>query len=293
MSEPTTPVTNSSTPGFVSTTTQFVDVSGVVETHVTFDTIDPTSDVQITEDLSAAAVVVYDDTVANAVLDEIKLYAGKIQCSDFHGKGSIDDYNELFVAAAKIANETKQMQLDVDIEGFADFADAAEQLSALFNSFIVKLQNVSIIDDSAFLASVAAALRKIWELSEVFGKFKETILATSSIQIPKSAHDTRVVIETVMGEINCAMKYINHFVDSAVPAPPDADLSTEEQSIIDNAVATIDNWNVLCEQGVSIAMANNPDIQYISQANAELSQKTAALTLATTKLRAKLAAFTQ
>ena len=68
------------------------------------------------------------------VLEQIKLYAGKIQCDVFHGKGSIDDYSELFRAASKIANDSKQIKLDVDVDGFNEFADAADELANLFNS---------------------------------------------------------------------------------------------------------------------------------------------------------------
>jgi hypothetical protein len=277
--------------GFIVENDQTVD-NGNVTTHTTFDTTAETSDIQIDMDLSANVVSYYDntgETQTAQLLGEIELYAGKIQCSDFHGKGTIDDYSALFSAAAKIANESKQMELDVDIEGFEEFATAAEDLSKLFQSFILKLENVSIINDTAFLVSVLNALKKIADLSDTFGKFKETILATSSIQIPKSAHQTKVVLENVMGQINCAMTYINHFVDgSNSPAPIVADLSQEEKDIIDNAVSTIDHWNLLCEQGVSIALATHPDIQYITNASNNIKETTSVLKNATNKLKLKL-----
>ncbi len=291
MSQPSTPTSSHST-GFVSTSSQYTDASGTVITHSTFDTTDPTSDVQIVQDLSGSALTYYDDSSHASLISQIRTYAGEIHCSDFHGKGTIDDYTQLFVAASQIANETKQMSLDVDIAGFNEFADAADQLSALFTSFIVKMESVSIIDDTAFLTAVADAMRRIANLTKVFGKFKETILATSTVSLPKSAHETRLVVESVMAELHCAMGYINHFVDSTVAAPsPVADLSAEEQAIIQNATATINNWNTLCEQGVSIAMANHPDIQYIQAANTDLKNTTGALVSATNKLRNKLAAF--
>lgn len=277
--------------GYVIQNTQFTDASGNQNTETTFTTIDASSDVQITEDLRSIVGTYYDnstDSSANAVLNQIKFYASEISCSQFQGKGTIEDYTEIFDAASRIANESKQIQLDVDIEGFNEFADAADQLSKLFTSFIVKLQNVSIIDDLAFLTSVSIALEKIWNLSKVFGKFKETILATSTIELPKSTHDTRVVLEGVVSNVNCAMKYVSHFVDASFSAPPNADLSDEEKGILKSAVQTIDNWNVLCEQGVTIAMANNPDIQYIKQASAQLKNTTQTLVSATNQLKSKL-----
>ena len=285
-------VTN--TPGYVVTNQQYADASGVEITHTQFATVDVTSDVQVTEDLSGSAFAYYDDSAdagKAAIIAQIQTYADQIQCSSFQGKGTIDDYKEIFQAAAKIANESSQMQLDVDIEGFNQFASAADDLSALFTSFIIKLENVSIIDDVAFLTAVANALKKISNLSKVFGKFKATILATSAVELPKSAHDAKLLLQNVVGQVNCAMTYITHFVDATVPAPDAAKLSTEEQNIIRGAVATIDNWNVLCDQGVSIAMSNNPDIQYISEASNQLKQKAQTLSNATSILQSKLRGF--
>jgi hypothetical protein len=87
------------------------------------------------------------------------------------------------------------------------------------------------------------------------------------------------------------MTYITHFVDSSAPAPATAELSAEEKGIISAAVTTLDNWNTLCEQGVSIAMSNDPDIQYIKGASQQLKQKTQTLANATSLLKSKLSAF--
>jgi hypothetical protein len=273
---------------------QGVSIDGSNVTIGTFDTTLPALyDPDIHENL-AQVVTTYDDETNSqtaAVLAQIELYASQIQCSDFHGKGSIDDYNNLFNAAAKIANETKQMQLDIDIEGFEDFGRAADELSAVFNGFIIKLHQVNIIDDFAFLSAIASALSKIVNLSNIFGKFKETILATTTVKLPKSAHDTKVIIEGVMDEVNCAMQYIGHFVDASFAAPSDAELSTAEKNIIDKAVETIDNWNLLCEHGISVALENNTDIQYITHASTELKNTSNVLKIATTNLKNKLAQY--
>ena len=285
------------TSGTVVTNQQGVDASGVEVTHTTFVTKDVSgNDISITEDLTATAFSSYDDETNPAsanvfVLNEIKDYAAKIKCTDFQGKGTVDDYAVLFQAASKIASDTKQMELTVDIQGFNEFGAAADDLSKLFNSFIMKLQTVSIIDDLNFLRAIAAALRKIWNLSEVFGKFKETILATSTVDIPKSAHDAKLLVQSVMTEVSCAMNYINHFVDPTVSVGPSGDLSSAEQAIITKAVATIDNWSVLSAQGVTIAMTNNPDVSYISTASKQLSFNATKLQANTSTLRSKLAAY--
>lgn len=269
--------------------------SGDEVTYTTFVTeSDPTIDVNITQNLLQTVESYYDDAAdpeTMQVVHEIQGYAAKIKCESFHGKGTIDDYAGIFEAASKIANDTKQMQLSVDISGFNEFGAAADELSKLFNGFIVRLQSISIIDDLNFLRAVAAALRKITNLSETFGKFKETILATSAIEMPKSAHDARLLVEGVMSEVNCAMTYINHFINPADVAPADANLSSVEKNIITKAVSTIDNWQVLCNQDVSIAMANSPDVVYMKNASQSLRAKASTLAANTNVLRAKLALY--
>lgn len=265
--------------------------------RTTFETTQPELyDPQIHQNLEQV-IDVYNDlsgsnTQSAVLLDQIKAYAAEIQCSDFHGKGSIDDYTALFTAASKIATESKQMELDVDIEGFNQFAEAADELSALFNGFIIKLQNVNIITDLNFLRSISAALGRIVNLSNTFGRFKQAIFATSAIQLPKSAHETKNVIVGVMDEINCAMQYMNYFVSPEEnPNLVNAQLSAAETNIIAKSVQTIENWNTLCEYGVSIAMSDNTDIKLIHQASEQLKQTTISLKGISSKFKTKFATF--
>lgn len=265
------------------------DASGNSVTQVIFDSTQPEIyDPDISIDFEQV-VDVYNDVENSALINQIKDLASQIKCDNFHGKGTIDDYKELFEAASKIANETTQIQLDVDVQGFNEIGQAADQLSALFTSFTEKLQNINIINDSNFLQAVVNALQKLVNLSKVFGKFKETIITTTKIQIPKSAHDTTVVIKEVMDQFNCAMNYIGYFVDASNnPNLTAAQLSTEEKNIIDKATTTIESWNEICEQGVSIAMNNDPDIQYIKQVSNQLKQTSQSLNTYTNQLRNKL-----
>jgi hypothetical protein len=271
------------------------DGSEVIQTR--FDTNDvPGAVVKINENLVEVVYDDYDNTLdpnspTNLALNQIKLYASKIQCEDFHGKGTVADYSELFRAASKIANDAKRMQLDVDIDGFNDFANAADNLSALFTSFTVKLQSVSVVDDLAFLQAIAAALAKIWNLSEVFGKFQKTILVTSSVMLPKSSHEAASTIQNVMSEVNCAMNYINHFVSPSAQVPVGANLSASDKNIINKAVYAVDNWSTLCNMGVRIAMANDPDVIYISTTSSMLKTKTRHLNANTAILQSTLASF--
>jgi len=277
------------------------DADGDDLKKTTFDTTEPELyDPQIHQDLNQT-IETYNDlsgvdlsgnvSQTSALFEEIKDYASQLQCSDFHGKGSIEDYNALFEAASRIANDTKQIELDVDIEGFNEFAQAADDLSSLFEGFIMKLNNVSVITDVNFLTSVVAALKRIVNLSETFGRFKQTVFSTSAIQLPKSAFDTKVVLDGVMDEINCAMQYIEHFVNPTDPSLNEAALSPEEKAIIQKSVDTIDNWNNMAQYGVSIAMSNDENIQCIQQYSQELKTKKTTLVSASATLRAKLASF--
>jgi hypothetical protein len=278
--------------GYTITTNTGRDTSGSDITNIIFNAETP----NIHEILTQTTSIYNDETDPSGqsvlLLNQIRTYANEIQCSDFHGKGSIEDYTQLFQAAARIANESKQMELNIDIEGFTEFSQAADDLSALFNGFIIKLQNVNIINDTLFLQSIATALGKIVNLSNIFGKFKETVLATSTIQIPKSSHDAAIIINGVMDEVNCAMQYIGYFVDpSSSPNLSGAALSAKERNIINKSVETVNSWNVLCEQGISIAMANDIDVQQIQTASSQLKIKTNNLKTVTNNLKSKLASY--
>jgi hypothetical protein len=270
------------------------DGSFIIREIFTSPTDPSNSDVNINENLTQIVTTYIDasnNNQADILLQQIKLYASDINCSDFHGKGTIDDYAILFQAAGRIANESKQMELNIDIEGFSEFGKAADDLANLFDSFITRLQNVNIITDIGFLNTISIALGKIVNLSKIFGKFKETIFSTTTIQVPKSAADTKLVLQNVMDEVNCAMQYINYFVSPTDTSLNDAQLSAVEKNIITQSVNTIESWNILCEQGVSIAMANDSNIQYIQQASSELKNTAFNLKIVTNTLKSKLASF--
>jgi hypothetical protein len=284
-------------PGLVIQNQQGTTEDGSHVTKTTFHTTDGSgADIIIEENLVSVVQSYYDNSLdqtseTNILLNQIKDYAVKIQCSDFQGKGTIDDYSQLFQAASKIATDTKQIKLDVNIDGFTEFGAAADDLSALFQSFIVKLQTVTMVDDLDFLRSITAALAKIWNLSEVFGEFKRTIMATASVDIPKSSHDATLAISSVMSQVGCAMNYITNFVTPASTILDGASLSVKDQNIINKAVSTIDAWKILSDQGVSIAMNNSADVKFIQSVNGSLRSKTSVLQSATQSLRSKLTTY--
>jgi hypothetical protein len=94
-----------------------------------------------------------------------------------------------------------------------------------------------------------------------------------------------------MDEVNCAMQYINYFVSPTDASLNGAQLSAVEKNIITQSMNTIESWNILCEQGVSIAMASDPDVQYIQQASSQLKNTTFNLKTITNTLKNKIASF--
>jgi hypothetical protein len=281
----------------IVTNIQGIDISGSMRTDTSFVTIlNNMIDIQINENLDSQVIITDNTTDISAnpsaqLLAQIKSYAQEIQCSDFQGKGTLDDYNELFIAASKIANETKQISLSVDTTGFEQFADAADELAALFESFITKLSNINIISDVGFLTIVSNALGRIVNLSNTFGRFKQTIIATSQIQIPKSAFETNTLLQDVNTQLSCAMNYIGYFVDptgASSTVQSNAQLSQDEKQIISKAVSAIDNWAELSDQGLTISLATNPNIIGISESNQRFIEKTTGLKNLTLRLKTKL-----
>jgi hypothetical protein len=281
----------------ITTNIQGTDISGTTYTDTNFATIiNNMIDIQIDENLDSQVIVTdnLNDISSNPsaqLLAQIRNYAQEIQCSDFQGKGTLDDYNELFLAASKIANETKQISLSVDTTGFESFADAADELSALFEGFITKLSNINIISDIGFLTVVSNALGRIVNLSNTFGRFKQTIIATSQIQIPKSALETNSLLQDVNSQLSCAMNYIGYFVDptgASSTIQTNAQLSSDEKHIISKAITAIDNWAELSDQGLTISLATNPQILGIGESNQKFIEKTANLKNLTLRLKTKL-----
>jgi hypothetical protein len=261
-------------------------------------TTDPSNHIQIVEKLNTQ-IEIYDDTIdpeINTIIKEISQYASKISCSDFQGKGTIDDYAELFKVASNLSQTTKQTSLDINITGFNEIGNVADELSKLFQQYIVKLENINIINDKSFLNSILVSLKKIWNLSETFGKFKETILGTSIIKVPKSMKDTRIVIEDIMSDVDCIMKYIHHFISpekdtSSNHLCENADLSEYEKKMIKESIQTISNWDYLFNKGMQIAISENSDVKFIEEANKIIQNTTNSLKDATSIFKGKITIY--
>ena len=282
-------VTNSSSIHSTSILTEpgITVVTNSSSIHLT--TYDPANP-RILEDFEQFVTIVPETGSDNLLMDQIKQCAVEIKCSDFHGKGSVEDYTALFDAASKIASDVKQVQLDIDIQGFNDFGSAADELSLLFEGFTKKIQSINIIDDTLFLQAILSALQKIVHLSNTFGNFKKSIVATNTIQLSESVGDTKRALESISDEIQCAMKYIQYFVEPSGDLPKAA-LNEIDKNVIRRATTTIDAWSQIYEKGVSVTMIQNEDIQYIHRSNELFKQQSVVLKSSTTNLRNKYAHY--
>lgn len=255
-------------------------------------TVDPSSDIQITQDLSAIIQIYNDETdpSLNAIMQEISQYAANINCINFQGKGSIDDYAELFTVASNLAREAKQTTLVIDISGFYEFGNAADELSKVFQQYIVKLENINVVNDMEFLKAITASLKKISHLADVFGKFKETILATSIVEIPKSLEDTRLILDGVMSEVDCAMKYVHHFIcpENDISMCAASSLSPEEKALIAAAISTIQDWDNKYSKNLQVVLSENADVKFIKEANKIIASTARDMKNATTIFKGKI-----
>jgi lipopolysaccharide biosynthesis regulator YciM len=153
------------------------------------------------------------------------------------------------------------------------------------------LETISIIDDKDFLNSVVNSLKKIYNLSNTFARFKQTIMATSAIHIPKSTIDVCNQVKVVLPEIDCAMGYITNFVNPDPSFSSNYELSTDEKKTINNAISAINNWKILSDQGAKIAMENNEDIKNVKTISASLKLKSNTLKSLTFSIKDKLASY--
>jgi hypothetical protein len=86
------------------------------------------------------------------------------------------------------------------------------------------------------------------------------------------------------------MQYINNFA-TADPTLTKGNLSYADKLIIQKATTTITSWNSIVSNGVSVTMANNADIQYITNQNQLYSTRTRDLKAATNAIKNKFAFY--
>ena len=171
-----------------------------------------------------------DISFVNIVLEEIAEYANKIY-SDVYGIDEIEiitkeDYTKLFLVAAKIAKQAKEVTLSIDYSIFGDFANVADNLHDVFQNYIFQMKSMNDINDVELLKSICSSLKKICNIKETFRKFKEAIMSLS--------------LDTIMyNEIQ--------------------DMSMNEIEIIESSIEKIQNWNKLYTTGMKIELSDKSE----------------------------------
>lgn len=214
-----------------------------------------------------------DSPEVQSMVDQIKACAAEIQCSDFHGKGSIEDYIALLDASKLV--EVK-LPLQIDLKGIEDYGNAADKLSDLFDGFVQKIQVVQPID-TAFLQTILSALQKIVRLSNTFGKFKQSMVATHTLQLSDSVGKTKKILQEVTQEVECAMQYIQYFVSPSGSLP-----AAEIDRTVIRQVA-IEDWGEQFEHNLLLHM--NEDLQSIQSSNEVFRTQSGLLNAATYQLQ--------
>jgi predicted RNA-binding protein len=132
-----------------------------------------------------------------------------------------------------------------------------------------------------FLSAVLSALKKVVALSKAFSAFQESILEN---RIHSSIGETKKILEGVTEEVNCAMEYISHF-SSPTSYLEGANINHVNKNALNRACTTIDAWNTIYKNGASMAMNENPDIQYMKRTNQTFIQQSAQLRRTTNIIR--------
>jgi SepF-like predicted cell division protein (DUF552 family) len=264
-----------------------VDVSAIFQ-EIGFTT-DCSGKQILVEDLSTI-IQIYEDGIDPSlycILQDISLNASKLKNANFQGNGTIEDYAELFTEALKLMRNNTFV---IDISGFYDFGNAADELSNVFQQYIVKLDNINVVNDMEFLKAITASLKKISHLADIFGKFKKTILATSIVEIPKSLEDTRLILDGVMSEVDCAMKYVQHFIcpENDISMCAESSLSPEEKALIAAAITTIQDWDNKYSKNLQGILSENADVKFIAEANQMIANTAKVLKNSTAVFKGKI-----
>jgi hypothetical protein len=166
-----------------------------------------------------------------AIIDRIIFIAIKIEGIEIITK---EDYTKLFLVAAKIAKQAKEVTLSIDYSIFGDFANVADDLQNVFQNYIFQVKNMNEINDTQLLKSICNSLKKIWNIKETFRKFKDAIMSLS--------------FDTIMYDHNISKQDMN------------------EMEFIEHSIEKIQNWNKLYTTGMQIELSNKPE-PFVKSAN--------------------------
>lgn len=246
--------------GKVINTTQIVTTNGIVST-TTYCGTDGSTTINITDtkltseniklsEIEKAIVNQYDDNETSAILNQINDYASKIEISDFQNKGRIEDYLSLIQNAQNIVNQNKTHNINVDLTQYNNLGSVADELSELFNQLTVNVQQEATIVDKDFLNGLLSTMQKLYNLSNMFGKFKQVMSTELVVNVPKSLSSVENTLQKVSATLASASSYITYFADSS---------SVTDENVISNSqLAPCDLNNI--QQSIDILSTSQTNI---------------------------------
>ena len=87
------------------------------------------------------------------ILEEIKFIVGRIKCENFHGIGTLDDYEELI----RLSQMVKGLEIDIDLTSLQSITEKADGIKQVFETLrttlptvlnLISVENLMIIRDA-------------------------------------------------------------------------------------------------------------------------------------------------
>lgn len=194
---------------------------------------------------------------------EIQKLQEKIKCSRFQGKGTMDDYANVFKKIQQYfaAVGDSNVEITIDTENLDNFAEQAKIFSEMFEEILIKFNKVSSVDDSVVLKKIRDDMVTITKMYENIDKFKAIVTGTSSLQIPQTIIDCTEVLNNINSDIACSLSYINYFVDSSAPMNElqlqRSQLSGDDKKALEFFENSIQVWIDMVNNDGTVAMSTN------------------------------------
>jgi hypothetical protein len=192
-------------------------------------------------------------------LEEIQNLIRDVKCSKFHGRGRLEDYKELILKAQSV-NLDQTVDLNFDLSELNEAAETSEQLSEFILNVEAKISRVSQVNISKFLHEVREKVRKISSVQHALEKFHVSLYATAEFKIPAAIKNVTSLLNVLNDEVRCSKQYIDYYTGLTKEAPKEAELSGDDKLAMDRAIAAIDLWVKMAEQGFTAALKDNKDI---------------------------------
>lgn len=249
--------------GGVSTVDEGVDANG--NTIVDLDLEAQSGRVKITQDLTAATSDIDISEEAQAVLKDIESYSEDIKAENFAGKGSLEDYQELFQKVCKYSQDLKDTNIDltIDMDKLSDFAESAKALTGFIGSLTLSLRRVVTVSDITFLKDFKEKIYNISLLYKTIGDFQTTIIATANLKVPGSVSKILALLQKITSQINNTMTYMDYFtgIISKEEVDKSAYLTDDSRAALNRAISALDTWKALADAQTSTSLSTDKTVQ--------------------------------